>query len=89
MPTVVKTKHHCGEGIQKVYKFENGLCVSAIKTPYSYGGRDDKWEISVMDREGGWFTKQIFLDADDDVIGHIPNNELQGYLEEVEAYGSY
>jgi hypothetical protein len=42
-----------------------------------------------MDREGGWFTKQIFLDADDDVIGHIPNNELQGYLEEVEAYGSY
>ena len=83
----VKQKTHPMGGIQKVFKFDNGLCVSAIKTPFSYGGKNDKWEIGVMDREGSFVTRDIFLDADDDVIGHISNDNLNYYLGEVEVYG--
>jgi len=85
----VKTSTHpCGEGIQKIYKFSNGLTVSAIRTPYSYGGRDGKWEMAVMTRDGDWFTKQIFLDADDDVIGHLTKKQLNANIKEVFEYGS-
>lgn len=79
--------HPCGEGIQRTYKFLNGLSVSAIKTPYSYG-KDDEWEIAVMYADGSWATKQVFPDSWDDVIGYISDKKLFEILEKVDSYGS-
>ncbi len=76
------------DGIQHTYKFSNGLSVSAIKGPYTYGGAVDEWEIAVLTSEGEWFTREVFGDADDDVIGYIPNSKLQNYLNKVDEYGS-
>lgn len=84
---MVQKKHPCGEGIQRTYKFLNGLSVSAIKTPYSYGN-DDEWEIAVMYADGSWATKQVFPDSWDDVIGYISDKKLFEILEKVDSYGS-
>lgn len=84
---MVQKKHPCGEGIQRTYKFLNGLEVSAIKTPYSYGNADE-WEIAVMYADGSWATKQVFPDADDDVIGYISDFGLSEVIKKVDEYGS-
>lgn len=50
-------------GIEKLYKFSNGLSVSAIKNDFSYGNRfgEGLWEIAVFDESGSWKTKDVFL----------------------------
>lgn len=84
---MVQKKHPCGEGIQRTYTFNNGLKVSAIKTPYSYG-KDDEWEIAVMYADGSWATKQVFPDSSDDVIGYISDFGLSEVIKKVDEYGS-
>ena len=61
-------------GIQRLYKFSNGLYLSAVQNSMSYGNREymgekGQWEIAVIDSDGNWKTKDIFQDATDDVIG--------------------
>jgi hypothetical protein len=68
-------------GIQRLYKFSNGLYLSAVKNSISYGNREhmgekDQWEIAVVDSEGNWKTKDIFPDATDDVIGWLDFNRV-------------
>lgn len=63
-------------GIQRLYKFSNGLYLSAVQNSMSYGNREymgekGQWEIAVVDSDGNWKTKDIFPDATDDVIGWL------------------
>jgi len=80
---LVENVHHCGEGVQRMYTFENGTQVSAIKTPYSYGGKNDKWEIAVLDANGDWLTRDVWHDLSDDVMGHVSDELLPKYIEDV------
>lgn len=81
MMTMVQKPHPMDlKGIQRTYKFGNGLHVSAIKTLFSYGGKNNLWEIAVMDGEDGGFVTRNFFDVDDDVIGHLDENELFEHL---------
>ncbi len=87
MFTMTSKPHFNGQGIQRIYKFANGLKVSAIQSETSYGN-DDEWEIAVMYADGSWATKQVFPDSWDDVIGYISDERLIKMLEKVDAYGS-
>jgi len=68
------------KGLQRTYKFDNGLQVSAIKTMFSYGGKSGLWEIAVMDGDEGGFVTRNFFDVDDDVIGYLNDDALFNHL---------
>jgi len=67
-------------GIQKIYKFPNGYGASIIKGPYTYGGRDGKWELAVLKGE------ELCYDTDitSDVIGHLNDPEMDTILRQIE-----
>lgn len=87
MFTMTSKPHFRGQGIHRIYKFANGLQVSAIQSETAYAN-DDEWEIAVMYADGSWATKQVFPDSWDDVIGYISDERLIKMLEKVDAYGS-
>ena len=72
-------------GIQRTYQFEN-YKLSAIKTEFSYGGKDGLWEIAVIDKTDAFVTRDIWCDLDDDVMGFVTDSELEQYLEDVRLY---
>jgi len=68
-------------GVQRIYKFSNGLFASAVQNPISYGNREHmgergQWELAVLDSKGNFKTKEVFPDADDDVIGWLNFNRV-------------
>ena len=83
MPVMKQEPHPLHEGgIMRTYQFKH-YKLSAIKTDFSYGGKDGLWEIAVMDKTGAFVTRDIWHDLYDDVIGHVTNGQLQKYLEDV------
>ena len=86
MPVMKQEPHplHKG-GIQRTYQFKHYL-VSAIKTDFSYGGKDGLWEIAVLGKDSQFVTRDIWHDLDDDVIGHVSDSQLKQYLEDVHLY---
>lgn len=83
---MTQKKHPGGEGIQRVYRFSNELELSVIKTPWSYGGKNNLWEIAAMDSDGNFVTQEIWSGLDDDVIGHVTDEQLKTYLEDVHKH---
>ena len=73
------------DGIQRTYQFKT-CKISAIKTDFSYGGKSGLWEIAVLDDAGQFITRDIWIGLDDDVIGHVSDDKLVTYLEDVSAY---
>lgn len=76
------------EGVQYIFKFENGYGASVIKHEGSYGHAQDLWELAVIkfyvndycDRDWG-------LDYDtpitDDVIGGLTDEEICELLQRI------
>jgi hypothetical protein len=64
-------------GKQYVYKFPNGYGASVVKHGFSYGGKDDLWELAVL-KEG-----ELCYDTPitDDVLGHLTIGEVNETLE--------
>ena len=72
-------------GVSRTYTFNNGLRMSAVCFPGSYGGGSGLWEIAVFDESGGWATEQFFPgEGDTQVIGWV--GDLQPYIDTLEAY---
>lgn len=67
-------------GIQKIYKFENGLGASVICNPYSYGGEKGFYELAVLDENGNLdYTTPIT----NDVIGWLTWEEVIELLRQI------
>ena len=68
------------DGIQKVYQFPNGYGASVIKHSYSYGGKENKWELAVL-KDG-----ELCYDTDitSDVLGYLNQHEVDSYLTQIE-----
>ena len=64
-------------GYQLLYKFDNGYGASVVKHDYSYGGKDDKYEIAVLDQDG-----ELCYDTpiSSDVIGYLTMSEANKIL---------
>lgn len=61
--------------------FENGYGVSVVSHTYSYGGKDGKYELAVLDSNG-----DITYDTPitNDVIGYLTEDEVTDYLSQIQ-----
>lgn len=70
-------KNAKNNGIQYIFKFDNGYGASLVKNPLSYGGEEDLWEIAVLSFDNNGYKIVYDTSITDDVVG---------YLDEVEAF---
>jgi hypothetical protein len=80
-------------GWQKVYRFDNGLGLSVIQTPYSYGGSEGLMEIAVLKFKNDTWELIYDTEITDDVIGWLNQDQVDSYLLKVSSlkgddYGS-
>lgn len=75
----------CYEGIQYLFKFENGYGASVIKHGGSYGHREDLWELGVIkwNEDGSDWHLTYETDITDDVIGSLTDEAVRGLLQEI------
>ena len=69
-------------GIQRIYKFENGYGASVVMHNGSYGGDKGLWELAVLDEAGDLC---YHTPVTQDVIDHLTDTSLQSILEEIKA----
>jgi hypothetical protein len=72
-------------GIQYIFKADNGYGASIVQHDFSYGGKAGLWEIAVTkyDEDGEW---DICYDTPitNDVLGHLRESEVMDYLTQIE-----
>ena len=73
------------EGVQYIYEFDNGLKLSAILTPYSYGGEQGLWEIGVYKHGIMWYNSPITNNYDA-VLCYLKWDQVQDKLKECEEW---
>ena len=72
------------EGIQYLFKFDNGYGASVVKSRYSYGHDDDLWELAVIEftnrdgRERFYLTYET--EITDDVLGWKTDEDIRDIL---------
>jgi hypothetical protein len=78
-----ETKSHL-DGVQNIYRFDNGYGASVIRNNFSYGGSEGLWELAVLD-----FTKDGAITYEtpitDDVIGYLTDEDVQATLADIRA----
>ena len=69
-------------GVQKIYKFPNGLGASVVSHQYSYGGKNGLWEVAVLGENG-----EIIYDTPitSDVIGNLEWDEVEEILKKISS----
>ena len=65
-----------GIGIQARINFDNGYGASVIKSPFSYGGNQDLYELAVIKDNAICYDTPIT----DDVIGYLTEDDVTKYL---------
>jgi len=78
--------------VQRIYSFHNGYSVSALMTPFSYGGKQGLWEAGIMKKGNsawpdGWcmvYTTPLT----DDVVGGLTDAELADFVNAVRSLPS-
>ena len=69
------------DGVQRIYKFDNGYGASVVRHEFSYGGSRGAWEVAVLDADG-----ELTYDTPitNDVIGWLDEDGVESYLEKIE-----
>ncbi len=87
---VEERSHPAGMGgVQKLYRFPNGYGASVIRSSFSYGGDEGKWELGVIvwQSEAGDADYRFKLNYDtpitSDVEGHLEWLEVEELLERI------
>ena len=76
----LKDTNFINDGVQHIYKFENGYGASVVKHDYSYGGKSGLWEIAVLDSDD---ELCYHTPITQDVIGYLAWKKVELYLEEI------
>ena len=87
-PTIDK-EHHLGNGVQRIYEFDNGIHVSIVRflLPFmmhdgsfygSYTENDNQWELMVI--EFGDFDRRMFKYSKDKILYDLYLEPI-GYLD--------
>ena len=72
--------HEAGLGGHRLWiEFPNGFGASVIKTPFSYGGSKDLFELAVF--HNGSLTYDTELT--DDVLGYLKISDVNDYLKKI------
>ena len=75
---VTRTSLYGGEQVR--VRFPNGYGASAVRHEFSYGGRDGKWELAVLDRQGH-LTYDTPITSN--VIGWLDDDEVIDLLRKI------
>lgn len=67
-------------GYQLLYTFDNGYGASVVKHDFSYGGKNGKYELAVLDKNGSLCYDTPITE---DVIGHLTMGEVENLLAEI------
>ena len=73
--------HPAGKGVQAKIQFANGFGASVVKTPYSYGGSQGKYELAVTDSDGRLCYS---TEVTNDVVGNLSTDEVTEYLRQIQ-----
>jgi len=73
--------HPAGQGVQARIQFSNGFGASVVKTPYSYGGSQGKYELAVLDQDG---RMTYSTEVTNDVVGYLSPDEVTEYLRQIQ-----
>ncbi len=98
MKRVVDTKHkplltrsmETCDGVQNVFRFENGFGASVVKHEFSYGHESGLWELGVIkfstnnDDADDW---SLIYDTGitTDVMGHLDDDQVDKLLDRIKA----
>ena len=80
--------HMSGEGIHKLYFFDNGYGASVLNGRGSYGGQQGLWELAVLYdiRESlDDYALCYSTEVTDDVKGHLSEQEVEQLLVEIDS----
>lgn len=80
---LVKRRDHELGGVQYLFRFKNNFGASVVKTPYSYGAKDDKWELAVIKWRGDDFDLEYDTEITDDVLGWLTDKDVQDLLRRI------
>ena len=75
-------------GVQKLYRFDNGYGASVVRFCHSYGGMRGLWEVAVIRYEGqGIFEYELNYDTPitDDVLGYLTEDEVNQVLDQIKS----
>lgn len=67
-------------GYQLLYTFDNGYGASVVKHDFSYGGKNGKYELAVLDKDGSLCYDTPITE---DVIGHLTMGEVENLLADI------
>jgi hypothetical protein len=72
-------------GIASFHLFPNHYGVSVVKNPYSYGGREGKYELAILVMKPGDKYSELCYDTPitGDVIGHLTPEEVTDIMKQV------
>jgi hypothetical protein len=72
-------------GEQRLYKFANGYGASVVRSAYSYGGKNGKWELAVICyAAGGDYSLCYTTPITNDVIGWLDDADVDALLDKIE-----
>ena len=77
------------DGVQKIYKFDNGYGASVVKHSFSYGHELDQWELALVtfDKENNIQIEYNPM-ISDDVIGNLEEYQVDDILEKIKNSSS-
>jgi hypothetical protein len=70
-------------GIQKIYRFENGFGASIIQHQFSYGNELGLWEVGVLEFEDELYSLNYETEITDDVIGNLTLEQVEEVLNKI------
>ena len=74
-----------GSGIKALINFDNGYGASVIRSPFSYGGNQDLYELAVV-KDG-----ELCYDTPitDDVLGYLTEDDVTKYLQQIQELKNF
>lgn len=72
--------HH--HGIRAAHKLANGITVSVVRTPHSYGGDEGLYELYIIEADG---VQCEDLPGWDDPVGDLTEGGVTRVLQQIEA----
>lgn len=70
-------------GIQYLFRFDNNYGASVIKSPYSYGGKDDLWELVVIKWDGDDYELEYDTEVSYDAEGWRDDENIRDLLKQI------
>lgn len=90
-------KHSLYDGVQRLYRFENGYGASVVRHSGSYGGPKGLWELGVI-KWTDQYGRAVYWNLchstpiTEDVIGYLKEdqvNTILSFIEKLDEFGNF